>query len=134
MQGNSSASGTCDEPDVARRFSQRGGCGARGSDAAGSNPSRATLRLRVGETEAELDLWQFVFHRKIARTAVYTSLVVGTLLTIINQGDIYVAHHVTGLVLLKTVLTYIVPYCVATFGALSVARVRPKDRVRKDGV
>jgi hypothetical protein len=45
------------------------------------------------------------------------ALAVGTLLNLINQGDALLAGG--HLDLLKAALTYAVPYCVATYGAVS---------------
>jgi hypothetical protein len=55
--------------------------------------------------------------------AVYVALVVGTVLTIINQGDVLLAGEITPLVIAKILLTYLVPYSVSTFSALSANRV-----------
>jgi hypothetical protein len=45
------------------------------------------------------------------------ALVVGTVLNLINQGDALIAgQHI---IIVKVVLTYMVPYCVATYGAVS---------------
>jgi hypothetical protein len=45
------------------------------------------------------------------------ALVVGTILNLINQGDALLAG--LPLNLAKALLTYAVPYCVATYGAVS---------------
>ena len=46
------------------------------------------------------------------------SFIVGTILNLVNQGDAVLAGgHVD---LAKVILTYAVPYCVATYGAVSV--------------
>jgi hypothetical protein len=45
------------------------------------------------------------------------ALVVGTILNLINQGDTLVSGRPLDVV--KLVLTYIVPYFVATYGAVS---------------
>ena len=63
-----------------------------------------------------------VRHGPIVRTAARTALVVGTVLTAINQGDALLTHHVTAALLWKIPLTYAVPYLVATYGALSLSR------------
>ena len=87
--------------------------------------SRLTFyRLRTPAGEIDVGLWQFISSRGIVRTSVYTALVVGTVLTLINQGNVYMSDHVTAAVLVKSLLTYVVPYCVSTFGATSAARVR----------
>ena len=57
---------------------------------------------------------------QIARRSIATMLIVGTVLNVINQGDALwsgAAVHWW-----KLVLTYCVPFCVATFGAYSAYR------------
>ena len=63
-----------------------------------------------------------VRHRPIVRKAAQTALVVGTVLTVINQGDALLNHHVTAALLWKIPLTYAVPYLASTYGALSISR------------
>lgn len=60
-------------------------------------------------------------------TSLYVGAVVGTLLNLINQGDALLRG--SDLNYAKLVLTYVVPYCVATYGAVSV---RLRDRKRAD--
>ena len=62
-------------------------------------------------------LGAIVFERGIVRRSLILAAIVGTLLNVINQGDALVAgaHLVTW----KIALTYCVPYCVATYGAVS---------------
>jgi hypothetical protein len=64
-----------------------------------------------------------ILYRPVLRRAVYVALIIGTLLTIINQGDVLLAGAVTPLVVAKILLTYAVPYSVSTFSALSANRV-----------
>ncbi len=47
--------------------------------------------------------------------------VVGTILSLINQGDTLWAGEAPNLV--KVGLNYLVPYCVATYGAVTAKRV-----------
>jgi len=58
------------------------------------------------------------FSAGVPRRSLIVALVVGTLLNFINQGDRFAA----GLPIdwLKLCLTYCVPYCVATYGAVSL--------------
>ena len=49
--------------------------------------------------------------------SLYVALIVGTVLNIINQGDALLGAAPFSWV--KIVLTYIVPYCVCTYGAVS---------------
>ena len=45
------------------------------------------------------------------------AVIIGTILNLINQGDaLFQGEHLN---LLKIALTYAVPYCVATYGAVS---------------
>ena len=56
------------------------------------------------------------------------SAVVGTLLIAINQGDVIVGGDPSSALVWKIPLTYAVPYCVATFGAIMNARRRAISR------
>jgi hypothetical protein len=62
-------------------------------------------------------------HRPLVRTAVLTSLVVGTVLTAINQGNLVVEGTLPAVLAWKIPLTYAVPYCVATWSALRISRL-----------
>lgn len=54
----------------------------------------------------------------VPRRSLAVALVVGTLLNLINQGDAMLGEEPVSLV--KLLLTYAVPYGVATYGAVSV--------------
>lgn len=56
-----------------------------------------------------------------ARRSLTVAAVVGTVLNLINQGDVLIAG--TGLSYAKLALTYTVPFCVATYGAWSMALI-----------
>ncbi len=56
------------------------------------------------------------------RRSVATGLVVGTVLVAINQGPPLVTGHFTPSLLWQIPLTYAVPFCVATWGALGNSR------------
>jgi hypothetical protein len=58
-------------------------------------------------------------YRPLLRRSAQTSLVVGTLLVAINQGAVLLQGHVSPALLWEIPLTYLVPFCVATWGALS---------------
>ena len=64
-----------------------------------------------------------ILYGPVLRRAIYVALIVGTILTIINQGDVLLAGEITPLVVAKILLTYLVPYSVSTFSALSANRV-----------
>ena len=61
-----------------------------------------------------------VFYRPVLRTSLLTALVVGTVLTAINQGNVLLDGRFPAELWWKIPLTYCVPFCVATFGALRV--------------
>lgn len=51
----------------------------------------------------------------MVRRSVLVALVVGTVLNLINQGDVIAAGGAVNWV--KVVLTYAIPFCVSTYGA-----------------
>ena len=53
----------------------------------------------------------------VPRRSLGVALVVGTILNLINQGDVLFALGAPNLA--KLILTYAIPYCVATYGAVS---------------
>lgn len=60
-------------------------------------------------------------HRRVVRTALTTALVVGTILTLINQGNLILAGDWSADMIWKIPLTYCVPYAVVTWSALRTA-------------
>lgn len=56
----------------------------------------------------------------VARRSLATALVVGSILTAVNQGDMILAGEAPNLV--KVGMNFLVPYCVATYGAVSMKR------------
>jgi len=53
----------------------------------------------------------------VPRRSLQVALIVGVILNLINQGDALIAGADVNM--LKVTLTFIVPYCVATYGAVS---------------
>ena len=62
------------------------------------------------------------------RRSFVAALAVGTILNLINQGDALFAGR--RLDRLKIVLTYIVPYCVTTYGAVSFRLAAARQSAR----
>ena len=60
---------------------------------------------------------RFCFADGVPRRSFIVALVVGTILNLINQGD--ALFGMAPINLTKILLTFIVPYCVATYGAVS---------------
>lgn len=73
-------------------------------DACGKSLPRG-FRLRGGGMYC---LWHALRHPAVVRRAVKTALVVGTVLTAINQGDRILQWDITAFVVFKMVLTYCV--------------------------
>ena len=67
---------------------------------------------------------QLAFGDGTPKKAFFTALVVGTILTAINHGDVIV--HGDWPPLIKVMLTYCVPYCVTTWGAITGKRAQWK--------
>jgi hypothetical protein len=59
----------------------------------------------------------------IPQRSLYVALVVGTILNLINQGDALFGPGPINWV--KVLLTYLVPYVVSTYGAVSYRLTRP---------
>ena len=63
--------------------------------------------------------WRMILRPSVVRQSILVAFVVGTILNLINQGDRLADGEIHWL---KAALTYIVPYCVATYGAYVGAR------------
>ena len=61
-------------------------------------------------------------HWPMLRRSLIASMVVGTVLTALNQGDAILSGELSGALAWKIPLTYCVPFIVATYGALSNSR------------
>jgi len=66
--------------------------------------------------------WSLAMHRSVVCRAVKVCGVVGTLLIVINQGDGILAGQSVDWA--KLLLTYLVPYGVSTFSAVSALRAQ----------
>ena len=63
-----------------------------------------------------------ILHHPMLRRSLTVAAVVGTVLTLLNQGDILFTGSWNSALYWKVPLTYCVPFCVATYGALSNCR------------
>jgi hypothetical protein len=61
-------------------------------------------------------------YRPMLRRSTLTALVVGTVLVLINQGGLLVSGAWPASLAWQIPLTYVVPFCVATWGALGNSR------------
>ena len=72
-------------------------------------------------TVVRMPQWSKIVHICVSdgvpKRSLLVAIVVGTVLNLINQGDALIGHGHFDPV--KAVLTFAVPYCVATYGAVS---------------
>ncbi len=61
--------------------------------------------------------WVYCVSGGVPRRSLIVSVIVGSILNLINQGDVLLGGGDVNI--LKIMLTYIVPYVVATYGAVS---------------
>ncbi len=69
-------------------------------------------------------LWQFICGATF-RTCAPIALVVGTLLSFVNQGDVLAMGMASGRVGVKIGFNYLIPYVTSSTGALLAVRYRP---------
>jgi len=62
-------------------------------------------------------IWRYCVSDGVPKRSLIVALVVGAVLNLINQGDVLFAGARPNL--LKLILTFVVPYVVATYGAAS---------------
>jgi len=78
--------------------------------------------------------FQFAMERGTVITSVKVALVVGTILALINYGDrIFLRCDMRAGDWVKLAVTYLVPYCVATYGAARYAVNHAKDKSGNQG-
>ncbi len=70
------------------------------------------------------DLWCALRYAPLLRRSLLMGLVVGTILVAINQGTAIAEGDFRSSLYWKVPLTYLVPFCVATWGALINGRLR----------
>jgi hypothetical protein len=63
------------------------------------------------------------------RKALIAAMVVGSLLIVLNQGDLIFSGRLTGRIILKSLITPVIPFCVTMLGAVlnSGAAARAAD-------
>ena len=71
---------------------------------------------------ATLDFFQLAFGEGPQKKALMTALVVGTIITTINHGDVILRGE--SINNFKILPTYCVPFCVTTWGAIHGKRVK----------
>ena len=68
------------------------------------------------------------FQRDIVVRGLKVALLIGTILTAINQGDLLLNGTVDSTTAWKVLLTYLVPYCVSTYASVSATLAAAKEQ------
>lgn len=68
------------------------------------------------------DALAYVAQRRYLRRTVRIAILVGIILTLINQGAVIVAGHATAATWVRCVLNFIIPFLVSNAGLLSARR------------
>src|SRR5262249_17497028 len=74
------------------------------------------------------DLWRSACRPHVLRRCLGVALGVGTLLSLLNQGDAIAAGRFDAVVLLRIVGNYLIPFIVSNLGAMTTAPARPDER------
>ena len=96
-----------------------GGC----CDACGRERVRLLFLFRQASGSALKCLRCALRHPPLVKRSLGIAVIVGTVLLAINQGDVLLAPRWPSALAWKVPLTYLVPYLVATWGALLNSRV-----------
>ena len=80
--------------------------------------------MTTSSEEADPSLARLLFGDGTPKKAVLTALIVGTVLIVINHGDVLSRGDLPPI--WKILLTYFVPYCVTTWGAFSGKKAQIK--------
>jgi len=64
------------------------------------------------------EIKRFIFKKPTVKDAFIVSMVVGSILNIVNQGDILIKLEFEKLSILKLILTFAVPYLVSTYSSV----------------
>ena len=91
-------------------------------DRCGVELRRSAYEFRLFGTTAYHCLRCALMHWPTVQRSLLISLIIGTLLTAINQGNLIVQGDLSANLAWQVPLTYLVPYCVATTGAILNAR------------
>jgi hypothetical protein len=76
-------------------------------------------------------LWRYAVADGVPRRSLIVAAIVGAILNLINQGDALLGH--APLSLTKLALTFLVPYCVATYGAVAYRLSLEAGSAGRDG-
>jgi hypothetical protein len=81
-------------------------------------------QISMPERLRSIDALHAVFSAAIIQRSATIALLVGTVLNAIDQGDVMLRGREIDW--LKAAMNYVVPFCVASFGAYCACRERPR--------
>ncbi len=99
-------------------------------DSCGRSPAGWLFLFRVGAGEVRKCGRCALRHPPLLKRSLGIAAVVGTVLLAINQGDLLLSARWPRALVWKVPLTYLVPFVVATWGALLNGRVADGDETR----
>ena len=62
------------------------------------------------------------FEASVRKRALKVAMLVGSILAVINHGDAVISGNATAATWVRIILTFLVPYCVATFASVQAIR------------
>jgi len=92
-------------------------------DSCGREPVRRLFLFRTGHDAVLKCGGCALRHRPLLKRSLGIAAIVGTVLLAINQGDVLLSARWPAALAWKVPLTYLVPFLVATWGALLNSRV-----------
>lgn len=78
------------------------------------------------------DLWRSACRPAVFRRCSVVALVVGTLLSLLNQGDVILAGPFDGVVTLRVLGNYLIPFVVSNLGAVTSPAPRHDPKTKRD--
>ena len=63
-------------------------------------------------------VWNIIFSKQVVKTAIKLSLIVGTILGLINHGPSIIANTISSGQKIQIMVTYLVPYSVSTYSSV----------------
>jgi len=87
-----------------------------------STPSVPERSVTLSRSAAARDAVSFCCQRRNLRRTIRIALVVGVVLTLINQGTVIADGHATTATWLRCLLNFVVPFLVSNAGMLSARR------------
>lgn len=69
------------------------------------------------------EAFNLFFHGVTLQACIPVAIVVGLILSTINQSDVIVSGAATGLTWVKVGMNFVVPFCVSSYGFLNARRV-----------